>query len=103
MPEITPEKLAALREALDRDKRVEFKNRSIVRRRSKDEGIIVQRRTGGGRRHYVEYSLGTHSYEAAYELALNGPEPRPQLPREPFWFDPRKRRKLRPEWDEVPF
>jgi hypothetical protein len=99
---ITPEKVEALRQALDLDKRVTFKNGSVVRRTGrKGEGITVERHVGG--KNYIVYThFGTHSYEKAYELALHGP-PRQPRSRPPFWFDPRKPRKRRPEWQECPF
>lgn len=101
-PCITTQKLHALREALTKEKRVEFKNGTLARRGENGEGILVERPVGNSRRQRIIYSFGTHQYEAAYRTALcGGPPPGPG---KPFWYG--RRRKLRrphPEWEECPF
>jgi hypothetical protein len=96
----TPAKLLALRQALDRDRRVQFKNGSVVRLGAgRRPGLVVERPVHTAK---VISTLGRRSYKRAYELALGGAVPSESSP-PPCWFDPNKRRKPPGDWEKVPF
>lgn len=88
---IADAKIRALREALERDGEVKFKNGSVVTwsatqagpEGEQTEGRVEVERPAGGRSRYLDDDAGLRR---AYEMALNGPKPKPQPSGDPAMF-----------------
>lgn len=84
-------KIEALRQALERDGTVRFKNGSVVTWTAKQvglegeevEGRVEVERPAGGTARYPDDDSGLRS---AYEMALNGPPPKQQPSGDPEKF-----------------